>query len=412
MSVSTEKKKLSEILDRIKTGFETGDFSEFFSLFALDENDSDVSEQCVFSPEKDKYYEGIDSVKAAFKEISENIKSGKTVYSCKIIATSGFAGVRRKTDKTHLYDSLIHASLFFPADKPALLLSTRKDGKRSDLILDFFPSFCGACEEYCWYGDEEDWDIDAFRIYLRKSTVFNYSLPDDNFLEEEKLSDSRIENAVNRFFDGEPDCDEVEEVFEPLDFYFRKKYSRQYSGDLEIFSFVSALRHNNYSYVYEHVSYIDINDKGSYSSYLYETTDNDIKDLLFEYGAIRNEDDYCDEKYKFVYDNDADEVLVFNEDFQKKVYNKYKKVHKLNDKLISRILEAEGDMDDEDDDDDIDYCTIYDELDTLGISSDDGEIVFGDANGDPRDILEELGWECDFEGETNHFGSYGVYFIK
>lgn len=88
MSVSTEKKKLSEILDRIKTGFETGDFSEFFSLFALDENDSDVSEQCVFSPEKDKYYEGIDSVKAAFKEISENIKSGKTFYSCKIIATT------------------------------------------------------------------------------------------------------------------------------------------------------------------------------------------------------------------------------------------------------------------------------------------------------------------------------------
>lgn len=409
MSLSVEKKKISDILDLIKTGFETGDFSAFFSSFALDENNSDVNENCFFSPEKDKYYEGVDSVKAAFKEISENIKSGKTVYSCKKIAISGFAGVRRKTDKTHLYDSLIHTFLFFPADKPALLLSTKKDGKKTELILDFFPSFLDSDEEYSWYGDEEDCDTDAFKIYLRKSTVFNYSLPDDNFLEEKKLSDEQIENAVNRFFDGKPDD---EEMFSPLEYYFREKYSRQYSGDLEIFSFVSALRHNNYEYVYENVDNIDINDKGSYSSYLYETTDNEIKDLLFEYGAIRNEDDYCNEKYKFVYDNDADEVLVFNEDFQKKVYNKYKKVHKLNDKLISRILESEGNMDDEDDDDDIDYCTIYDELDTLGISSDDGEIVFGDPNGDPRDILEELGWECDFEGETNHFGSYGVYFIK
>lgn len=83
MSVSLEKKKISDILNLIKTGFETGDFSAFFSSFTLDENNSDVNENCFFSPEKDKYYEGVDSVKAAFKEISENIKSGKTVYSCK-----------------------------------------------------------------------------------------------------------------------------------------------------------------------------------------------------------------------------------------------------------------------------------------------------------------------------------------
>ncbi len=30
MSVSVEKKKISDILDLIKTGFETGDFSAFF----------------------------------------------------------------------------------------------------------------------------------------------------------------------------------------------------------------------------------------------------------------------------------------------------------------------------------------------------------------------------------------------
>ena len=57
MSVSVEKKKISDILDLIKTGFETGDFSAFFSSFTLDENNSDVNENCFFSPEKDKYYE-------------------------------------------------------------------------------------------------------------------------------------------------------------------------------------------------------------------------------------------------------------------------------------------------------------------------------------------------------------------
>ena len=65
--------------------------------------------------------------------------------------------------------------------------------------------------------------------------------------------------------------------------------------------------------------------------------------------------------------------------------------------------------------DESDRC-FADDMEALGICVEDNEIVFEDkvdSDGwELRDLLEELGWDCSFEGEQWKFETNGVYFIR
>ena len=51
----------------------------------------------------------------------------------------------------------------------------------------------------------------------------------------------------------------------------------------------------------------------------------------------------------------------------------------------------------------------------MGISAEDGDIAFSDMVGDggysTKELLEELGWDCSFEGDSWKLETLGVYFI-
>ena len=55
-------------------------------------------------------------------------------------------------------------------------------------------------------------------------------------------------------------------------------------------------------------------------------------------------------------------------------------------------------------------------MEALGVNVNDDEIEFIDMTDEDgmmlRDLIEELGWDLDFEGESWKFETNGVYFIK
>ena len=66
--------------------------------------------------------------------------------------------------------------------------------------------------------------------------------------------------------------------------------------------------------------------------------------------------------------------------------------------------------------DDEHECCFSDDMDALGVSIEDDEIIFTDKTdseaGDLPELLEELGWECEFEGDRWKLETLGVYFIR
>lgn len=103
------------------------------------------------------------------------------------------------------------------------------------------------------------------------------------------------------------------------------------------------------------------------------------------------------------------EVLAFDEDFQRTVYEKYKKEFGFTDNRLRELL-AEGDDDDESDRD------IETDLSALGVEFEEDSVVFNDKCGEDgyelMDLLEELGWDCSFEGDSWKLETIGVYFIR
>ena len=126
------------------------------------------------------------------------------------------------------------------------------------------------------------------------------------------------------------------------------------------------------------------------------------------HGAFRSWDDYDD--CKFAMETVNGEILAFDSEFQKEAYEKYKEEFGFTDKKLRKII-TEGLDDDEDYDRDVET-----DMTALGVSFENDEITFDDKCGDDgyelMDILEELGWDCAFEGDSWKFETLGVYFIK
>ena len=218
--------------------------------------------------------------------------------------------------------------------------------------------------------------------------------------EEEDLCEEDIEAAVIELLvNSEDDFSDVAEYIDD--------HGDWYSGDLAEFVFREAVRRGIAAYVEEFADDFDLNDNGDSSSYLNETDDEEIIQILMDHGAFRSWEDYDD--CRFAMETVNGEILAFDQDFQKEVYSKYKETFGLTDKRIAAVLE-DGIYDNESGRD------VEDDLSRMGVTSSDGVISFEDLCGSDgystMELIEELGWSCDFEGESWKFETLGVYFIK
>lgn len=166
-------------------------------------------------------------------------------------------------------------------------------------------------------------------------------------------------------------------------------------------------------YIEMYANDIDLNDEGGHSSYLYETEDARVQDLLISMGAFRSWDDYGN--CLFAMETINDSILAFDDDFLSEVVHKYLEYEDISEEKAAAILAGEFDAEDEDGVE-TDEETIREELTLLGCEICDGELVWNppfEAVGGFQfpEIFERLGWDVSFEGESWKFETNGVYFI-
>ena len=196
---------------------------------------------------------------------------------------------------------------------------------------------------------------------------------------------------------------DVSEIDEYIEEHEEEYNEGEKEYELSEFAFRAAVEIGNHEYVEEHIDDFDLNDNGDSSSYLNLTKNEEMIELLMDHGAFRSWEDYSD--CKFAVETINCTILAFDSDFQKEIFEKYKEENDISDESVVKILEEE--IEDEE---------IANVLELLGVILDGGEIAFVDQVDSPgnelKDLLEELGWECDFEGEMWKLETSGVYFIK
>lgn len=196
----------------------------------------------------------------------------------------------------------------------------------------------------------------------------------------------------------------MEEDMDALD-EFIEEHEEDYPELLER-AFLLAVQKGNMEFVETHIDDVELNngDDGN-SEYLYETDSQEMKELLMDYGALYSWGDY--EDCRFAVETTEQTIIALSEGFQEEVYEKYKEKFNLTDGQISSILEEEANDSSRD---------VARDMEALGVSFSDGVPTFGNKYGDDgyelMELLEELGWECDFEGNSWKFETTGVYFIK
>lgn len=218
---------------------------------------------------------------------------------------------------------------------------------------------------------------------------------------------AEIEKQIAELFGAYEDDETITE--------FLEENEDDYEDDIYDFAFREAIRQGVTEYIENHVDDFDLMDNGDSSSYLDETEDEDIQDLLMSYGAYRSFDDYTD--YKFAAETVNNTVLSFEADFQKEVFEKYLAQYGISQEELIEMFSDEDKVEEFEDEHE---RYFEDDMAAMGVKVEADEIKFLDKtdwdnndNGiELYELIEELGWECDFEGESWKFETTGVYFIK
>ena len=265
----------------------------------------------------------------------------------------------------------------FPIDSKGLVLSYDRKHIFSDII--FF--------EFTQEGKIK-------RIYISKGNGYKYVFP----------IDKEIEAHIAELMESAEDDDSevIEYIGEQKD---------NYSGDIADFAFREAIRQGIISYIENHAEEFDLNDGDGYSTYLYETDDEAVQDVLIDCGAFRSWEDYSD--YTFAMETINGSILAYDPDFQLEVFEKYMETYGLSEDDIIAMFDDEDAV--ESFEDEQGRC-FSDDMAALGVSVENDEITVEDmvdADGwELRELIEELGWECDFEGDSWKLETNGVYFIR
>ena len=201
--------------------------------------------------------------------------------------------------------------------------------------------------------------------------------------------------------------------FSELDDYL-SEHEDEYDGDLWDFAFREAIRQGNFAYVEANIEDVELNDEMGLSTYLNETDDACMRELLFDNGARASMEDYAD--YSFATDTVNWSIISFDPDLQQEAFEKYLEVHGLTEEDAIRFLEEGIDEAQEAKEEEEEY-SFEDDMATLGVEAEDGQISFRDMSwadgGDAaKELLEALGWDCQFEGQRWKLETLGVYFIE
>lgn len=237
------------------------------------------------------------------------------------------------------------------------------------------------------------------RIYISNDDRIKYQIDRP----EDCPTDSEIEQRIVEMFNSYEDDSEI--------VAYIAEYEAMYSGDIYDFAFREAIRQGVAEYIEEYAENFDLNDGDGYSTYLHETDDEEIQDLLMELGAFRSWDEYDD--CKFAVETVNGSVLAFDSDFQREAFSKYLEICGITEDDVIAMFEDE-DLAEAFDSEHDRY--FIEDMAALGVAVQDGSIEFEDKvdsdGGELRDLLEELGWDCAFEGERWKLETNGVYFIR
>lgn len=225
--------------------------------------------------------------------------------------------------------------------------------------------------------------------------------------QDENTKDKEIEARIAELLADDPD--DFDELLEYMD-----SVENDYSGDLNDFTFREAIRSGAVNYVEEYIGDFDLNDEGASSSYLDETDDPNMQDILMENGAFRSWEYY--DGYRFAVETGEWVILAFDWDFQEEVFEKYLEKEGLTREQVIHIIQN-GYVTDEDKDKPFVFRRNFeDDFYALGITLKNGDIelkdMYWEKGGYTKELLEELGWTCEFEGESWKLETNGVYFIQ
>lgn len=133
------------------------------------------------------------------------------------------------------------------------------------------------------------------RINLRMPELFKYTPFAGPFeIDGEYIpTDSMMESDIKSLLE------ESEYEFEYIDSYI-DKYQGKYSGNLSEKALRLAIRGGCKTYVEEYADYFDLNDGDGYSSYLYETDDEEMQKILMDHGAESTWDEKPSEGQKLL----------------------------------------------------------------------------------------------------------------
>lgn len=377
---SQKKEILKGYLETLCKCYSSGRFENLFPLLA---DDCVFESQWVLTPNTGKA-----AVVDYFIGKGATLRKNNCCPTCTIVEFVGSLNTIKNAE-VHLNGGETQRASFgllYPEGKLAMLMCQTLKDVTNGVIVDL-------------QLDENDC---ISRIDLCMPELFNFKHFAGPFeIEgEEDLDDQTIEAEIKRMLD------EAEDDFSELD-DFISSYEDSYSGDIADFAFRAAIQSGKTEYVDEHADDFDLNDGDGYSTYLYETDDEEMQEILMNHGAFKSWDDY--EDCRFAMETVNGEILAFDSDFQQEVFKKYKETYELSDERIAEII-SDGIYDDASGRD------VEDDLATMGVSINDDEYTFEDKCGDGgyelMELLEDLGWDCSFEGDSWKLETIGVYFIK
>ena len=260
-----------------------------------------------------------------------------------------------------------------------------------------------------YYGDQKNNPDKAMIRFTEDGQISRIYISNDERIRftidrpEECPTDAEIEQRITDLLSCYEDDAEITEYIED--------HEDLYSEDIHDFAFREAIRQGVAAYIEEHAEEFDLNDDGGSSSYLYETDDEEIQELLMDMGAFRSWEDYDD--CRFAVETVNGSILAFDPDFQREAFEKYLEITGITEDDVLAMLEDE-EMAEEFDNEHDRYFS--EEMEMLGVTEEDGAIALVDKvdsdGGMLRDLLEELGWDCSFEGERWKLETNGVYFIR
>lgn len=205
----------------------------------------------------------------------------------------------------------------------------------------------------------------------------------------------------------------LETVFENDDADQADKVLELYAGDwegpkeLELIALEKAVEKGCAEFVEEHMENFDTYEMG----YLMDLGDEDMQRCLSALGVCHSFDWF--EGFRFAAETVNDTVLSFTPAFQREVWESCLNRYGLSESEAAALFEEDGEVDEETEEF---LCAA----ELLKASAENGEIVLGEF-GDMDDevsgcelteLIEELGYGTEFEGDTWKLETNGVNFIR